>query len=402
MTPPTHAPVYLDHHATTPLDPRVFEAMRPWLEGGPAGRFGNPSSRQHAFGEAASTAVEQARAQLAALLDVSPHDVIFTSGATEANNLAIKGTLLSRRGEPTGRLVTSTAEHRATLDPARSLSRRSVPVTFLPVDPLGRISLTELDSALTDVLTSTTASDTRLVSLLAASNEVGTLAPLAEIADLCRRRGVPFHTDACAAVGHLPCAAPAYGADLLSLSAHKFYGPQGIGALIVRDGARPLVPQIEGGGHEQHLRSGTLPVALIVGMGAAAAIAQSELPSEQTRLATLRDHLWARLHTLVPDLIRNGDPVHTLAGTLNIAVPDVDGDRLLAAITDLAVSSGAACSSRDPEPSHVLRAMGLSEQLAKASLRLSLGRFTTLAEIDFAANSLAQTIRQLRGNHGRP
>jgi cysteine desulfurase len=398
MTPPPHAPVYLDHHATTPLDPRVFEAMRPWLEGGPAGRFGNPSSRQHAFGEAASTAVEQARAQLAALLDVSPLDVIFTSGATEANNLALKGTLLSRRGEPTGRLVTSTAEHRATLDPARSLSRRGVPVTFLPVDPLGRISLAELDSA----LASTPASETRLVSLLAANNEVGTLAPLAEITDLCRRRGVSFHTDACAAVGHFPCDAPAYGADLLSLSAHKFYGPQGIGALIVREGVRPLVPQIEGGGHERHLRSGSLPVALIVGMGAAAAIAQSELPSEQTQLAALRDHLWARLHTLVPDLIRNGDPVHTLPGTLNISVPDVDGDRLLAAITDLAVSSGAACSSRDPEPSHVLRAMGLSEQLAKASLRLSLGRFTTRAEIDFAANSLAQTIRQLRGHPGRP
>lgn len=423
-------PVYLDYHATTPVDPRVFEAMRPWLEGGAAGLFGNPASRQHAFGERASRAVETARGQVAALVGVEPDEVIFTSGATESINLAIKGMFLPRGpGRAQGRLVTSVVEHRATLDPAKRLMRQGVDVVWLRVDPLGHVSLSDLVQAVED--------GTRLVSLLLANNEIGTIASAREISEVCRRVGVALHWDASQAAGHVASGEPAWGGDLVSLSAHKLCGPQGIGALVVRkrEPSLRLTPLIEGGGHEQHLRSGTVPVALAVGFGVAAELARRERVMESRRLAELRDRLWRRLRaglgcgegtagqassgtssrgsgtpvnssgplvnssTSVPDdrlILRNGDPDRALPGNLNISVGGVDGDRLLAALTEIAVSSGAACSSSNPEPSHVLRAIGRSEALAKASLRFGLGRFTTEAEVDFAADAVIRTVQRLR------
>ena len=414
-------PVYLDYHATTPVDPRVFEAMRPWLEGGAAGLFGNPASRQHAFGERASRAVETAREQVAALVGVHSDEVIFTSGATESINLALKGTYLPRGpGRPNGRFVTSVVEHRATLDPAKRLARQGVDVVWLGVDPLGHVSVSDLAAALTD--------ETRLVSLLLANNEIGTIAAAGEIGEVCQRAGVPLHWDASQAGGHVPCGSPAWGGDLVSLSAHKLCGPQGIGALVVRkrEPSLRLTPLIEGGGHEQHLRSGTVPVALAVGFGAAAEVARREGEAESRRLAELRERLWRGLRAGLeassrhrtagqassgtpeggreivetdretPAILRNGDPERGLPGNLNISLGGVDGDRLHAALTEIAVSSGAACSSSNPEPSHVLRAIGRSEALAKASLRFGLGRFTTAAEVDFAVESVIRTVRRLQ------
>lgn len=410
MASAVSTPVYLDYHATTPVDPRVFEVMQPWLAGGVSGLFGNPSS-MHGFGERARQAVEQARVQVAALVGVDPQEVIFTSGATESINLAIKGMLLPRGGgRPTGRLVTSAVEHRATLDPVKRLARQGVDVVCLEVNRLGYVELLHLVNALTP--------ETRLVSLLLANNEIGTIAPAEAISDVCRSRGIPLHWDACQAPGHVPWESPAWGGDLVSLSAHKIYGPQGIGALIVRkrEPSLRLTPLIEGGGHEQHLRSGTVPVALAVGFGAAAELARLEGPAESQRLRMWRDWLWTELcghlknsrpadrqplHVMSaepPDwLCRNGDPERALPGNLNFSVAGVDGDRLLTSMVDIAVSSGAACSSTNPEPSHVLRAIGRSEALAKASLRMGLGRFTTMGQLEFAAITLTRVIRQLRG-----
>jgi cysteine desulfurase len=329
---------------------------------------------------------------------VQPGEVVWTSGATESINLALKGLFLPRgTGRPSGRLVTSVVEHRATLDPAKRLGRQGIDVVWLAVDARGQIDLADLEAALT--------SETRLVSLLLANNEIGTILPYSEISDLCRQARVPLHWDACQAAGHVACDLPGWGGDMVSLSAHKVYGPQGIGALIVRkrEPALRLTPLIEGGGHEQHLRSGTVPVALAVGFGVAAEIARSEREAETQRLATLRDQLWTAIRAGLaagPDatggVLRNGDEQRSLPGNLNISVEGVDGDRLLAAVVDVAVSSGAACSSTNPEPSHVLRAIGRSESLAKASLRFGLGRFTTASEIEFAAKSVIRVIQRLR------
>lgn len=379
---------YLDHHATTPLDPRVLEAMMPYF----TTAFGNAASINHAYGRAAAEAVETARGQVAALVGVEPRCVVFTSGATEANNLAIKGVM---RAAPAGsHIITTAAEHRAVLDPAKRLKRAGFEVTVLPVDVHGVVDVGRIAEALTP--------RTVLVSVMAANNEVGSLSPLNEIGRACRNRGVLFHTDAAQALGRVPLDLSSMPIDLLSGSAHKLYGPKGIGCLIVRRG-EPRIriePLFDGGGHEQHLRSGTLPVPLIVGFGCACDIATREREAETVRLRELRDRLWTGLTSRVGGLLLNGHPTERLAGNLNFSVEGVDGEALMTSLTEIAVSSGSACTTADPEPSHVLRAMGRSDRLTRASLRLGIGRFNTQEEVDFAGSHVAAQIERLRGmNH---
>jgi cysteine desulfurase len=368
--------LYFDHHATTPVDLRVREAMWPWF----GEKFGNAASISHAFGHEAAAAVEDSRRTLTECLNCEPEELIFTSGATESNNLALKG-LLS--GSPSHLIVTA-AEHRAVLDPARRLQRMGCQVTVLPVDRCGTVDPARVAAALTP--------QTRLVSVMLANNEVGTLNPVAEIADICGRREVAVHCDAAQAFGRIPLDLSRLPVDLLSLTAHKLYGPKGIGALFVRRGdSRPsLTPLIDGGGHERGLRSGTLPVPLVVGFAAAALLAHADLPEESRRLRTLRDDLQQRLLAGIPGLVVNGpaEPARRLPQNLSVTLPRVDGDALLARLsqTGLAVSSGAACSSANPGPSHVLRAMGLNDAQARATIRFGLGRDNSPADVAAAAD----------------
>lgn len=376
-------PVYLDYQATTPLDPRVLEAMLPWL----TGDFGNAASRQHAFGWAAESAVAAAREEIAAALGAEPREIVFTSGATESNNLAILGAARAARTKG-NHVVTSAVEHRAVLDPCRQLETEGFEVTVLAPDATGRVAAEAVAEALTE--------RTILVSLMAANNEVGTLNPVAEIGALCAGRGVPFHTDAAQAFGKVPFEVGA-GIALASLSAHKLYGPKGVGALYVR--ARPRValsPIVHGGGHERGLRSGTLNVPGIVGFGAAARLARRDREAEASRLAALRDRLDGAIRGALDGVTRNGHPVDRLPGNLSLSFSGVDGDRLISSLRDLAVSSGSACTTALAEPSHVLRALGVPEALAKATIRFGLGRFTTEAEVDFAAETVVATVRRLR------
>lgn len=376
---------YFDHHATTPVDPRVLEAMMPFF----TTAFGNAASVNHAYGRAAAEAVETARRQVAALAGVEPRCVVFTSGATEANNLAIKGVM--RAAPPGSHVITTAAEHRAVLDPIRRLKRSGCDVTVLPVNEHGVVDAGRVADAMM--------AKTVLVSVMAANNEVGSLSPIAEIGALCRERGALFHTDAAQALGRVPIDLSSLPIDLLSGSAHKMYGPKGIGCLIVRRG-EPRIriePLFDGGGHEQHLRSGTLPVPLIVGFGLACEIAARERNAETVRLNALRDRLWTSLSARLDGLILNGHPTERLAGNLNFSVEGVDGEALMTALTEIAVSSGSACTTADPEPSHVLRAIGRSDRLTRASLRFGLGRFNTAAEIDFAIQYVGDTIERLRG-----
>jgi cysteine desulfurase len=378
-------PIYLDHHSTTPVDARVSEVMLPWL----TERFGNAASIGHVYGDEAHEAVEAAREQVAALVNCTAREVIFTSGATEADNLALKGLMWS---SPAGsRLVINAGEHNAVLDPADRLSCQGYDVTTIGIDETGQVNVDELSDAIRD--------DTRLVSAMFANNEVGTINPVAEIGRLCRERGVRFHCDAVQAAGLLPVDLQQLPIDLLSLSAHKIYGPQGVGALIVRRnrGRIPLTPLIDGGGHEHHLRSGTLPVALIAGFGEACRFAREEKADDALRLSLLRDRLWAGLQASLDGLHRNGHPDDCLPNNLNLSVEGVDGEALLMNLTAIAVSSGAACSSADPEPSHVLRAMGVSEELTRASLRFGLGRGTTQDDIDVAIAHVTEVVKRLRG-----
>jgi cysteine desulfurase len=377
-------PVYLDCHATTPVDPRVLDAMLPWYRE----KFGNAASVNHAFGWQAAEVVERARDEIAALLGAPSRSLVFTSGATEANNLALKGVLA--RAPRESHLVVSAAEHRAILDPARRLERDGYALTILPVDRFGRVDPQQVADALTP--------RTVLVSVMLANNEVGTISPIREIGDLCRQRGALLHCDAAQGIGRIPVNLDDLPIDLLSLSGHKLYAPQGIGVLYVRRGNPPirLAPLLEGGGHEQRLRSGTLPVALIVGLGAACRLAGELLPEESARIAALRDRLWAGLSQRLGGLTVNGHPHERLPGNLHISVAGVDGEALMRNLKEIAVSSGSACTSADPEPSHVLRAMGISESLSKASLRFGLGRFITAGEIDFATDYLAEVVGKLR------
>lgn len=389
----TSSPIYLDNHATTRCDPRVVEAMLPYF----SEQYGNASSVGHRFGWEAKDAVDAAREQVASLVGATAREVIFTSGATEANNLALKGLiapLLRRADQPRPHLIVNAAEHRAVLDPAKRLERCGAEVTVLPVDEFGQVSPQSVAEAVTP--------QTALVSVMLANNEIGTLNPVAEIAAaVCDANPrTLIHCDAVQAAGKLPVAWTELGADLLSLSAHKLYGPKGVGALLVRRGGRrvALEPLLDGGGHEQHLRSGTLAVPLIVGFGEACRIAQDEFPTEAERLATLRDNLWARLSENLDGLTRNGHPTECLPGNLNVSFEGVDGEALLNVMTEIAVSSGSACTSADPEPSHVLRAIGRSDQLTRSSLRFGLGRFNTQEELEAAAEFAIARVKRLRAS----
>lgn len=384
-------PVYLDHHATTPVDPRVLDAMLPWF----SRDFGNAASRTHVFGWRAEAAVEAAREGLARACGAgSDREIVFTSGATESNNLALFGAVRARAGGG-AHVVTVATEHPSVLDPCRALAARGVRVTVLPVDRAGLVDPDAVRAALDD--------DTILVSVMAANNEIGVLQPLAEIGAACRERGVLFHTDAAQALGKVPLCFARLPLDLASFCAHKVYGPKGVGALYVRAG-RPRVrlePILYGGGHERGLRAGTLPVPLIVGFARAVELAVAEREDEARRLAGLRDRLWQRLQEGLDGVSYNGDRERRLAGNLNVSFAGVDGDALLAGLDDLAVSSGSACSSARPEPSHVLKALGLPDDLVRASLRFGLGRSNTVEEMDWAAGRVVEEVRALRSRASR-
>ena len=376
-------PIYLDHSATTPVDARVLQAMLPWL----TERFGNPASRSHAWGWDAEEAVERARAQVAGLIHADPREIVWTSGATESDNLAIKGAAHFHAGR--GRhIVTVRTEHKAGLAPCLELQRQGFEITWLEVDARGLVSPEALAAALRP--------DTILVSVMLVNNEIGIIQDIAALAAPCRERGILFHTDAAQATGKLPIDVQALGVDLMSLSAHKTYGPKGVGALYVRRKPRVrLEAQIHGGGHERGLRSGTLPTHQIVGMGEAFALAGELMDAEVPRIRALRDRLWDGLRDL-PDVYVNGDLERGVAHTLNISVAHVEGEALLMSVPELAVSSGSACTSASLEPSHVLRALGRSDTLAHSSLRLTLGRATTQDEVDRAVRLLRTQIGRLR------
>ncbi len=378
-----------DHHATTPLDPRVLEKMWPYL----SGQFGNPSSLSHRRGLAAAAIEQSARERLAGLWGVEANEVVWTSGATESNNLALKGLLSGGAARP-GLVVVAT-EHRSVLDPAKRLARAGHPVTVLPVDRCGQIDLDQLEGAIT--------AQTELVSVMWANNEVGAVAPMPEIAEICHRKGVWLHSDATQAVGKIPVSIRSTGVDLLSFSSHKVYGPPGIGALVVRRdrGRIPLVPQIDGGGQQSGVRSGTLPLPLIVGFAEALELCEQEREATAARLTELRDRLWSELALRIPGIVRHGvsespvdghpSPPRVLPHNLSVGIPGIDGDALLVRLqqSDLCVSSGAACSSTNREPSHVLTALGVPDRLARSSIRFGLGRWTTAEEVHRAVDILA-------------
>ena len=378
-----------DHHATTPVDPRVLEAMLPYF----SGKYGNPASMSHRRGLAAAAVEQSARETVADLLGVDPREVIWTSGATEANNLAIKG-VVAGSVDFRGLIVVAT-EHRSILDPARKLARVGVPVTVLPVDGRGQLAMDVLEKAITR--------ETVLVSVMWANNEIGTIAPMAEIAAICREKDVLLHSDATQAVGKVAVDLRETDIDLMSLSAHKFYGPPGIGALVVRRdrGLHPLVSQIEGGGQQSGRRSGTLPLALIVGFARALELCEQEREATAGRLVLLRDQLWKELAARIPEIVRHGARETTLGSVLphnlSVGIPGVDGDALLVRLqnSDLCVSSGAACSSTNREPSHVLAALGVPERLARASVRFGLGKSTTADEVKLAAEILSTIAGEL-------
>lgn len=378
--------VYLDHHATTPVDPRVLARMLPFF----SGDFGNPSSRGHRFGWAADEAVQAARAEVAALLGAAPDEILFTSGATESNNLALKGAWESLPS-PDRQVVTVATEHRSVLDPCRALVRRGARLTVLPVRPDGLLDL----GRLRDVL----AAGPALLSVMHANNETGVVQPVAEIARMARAQGAWFHCDAVQSAGWLPVPADGDGPDLLSLSAHKLHGPKGVGALCVRrrPGGPGLAPQIEGGGQERGLRSGTLNVPGIVGLGEACRILRAERDRDAARVAVLRDRLLDRLREGLGVVPVNGTMQARLPNNLSVSFAGVDGEELVAGLGDVAVSRGSACSSARREPSHVLKALGLDDDRAQATLRFGLGRGTTAAEIDWVAGRVVEVVGRLRG-----
>ncbi len=377
------APIYLDNHATTPVDPRVFEHMAPFF----TQTFGNSASRTHSFGWDAERAVDRAREQVAHGIGASPKEIVFTSGATEANNLAIKG--VCELSGDRRHVVTVVTEHKAVLDPCRVLEQRGFDITRLPVDGEGRVSPEQVAEALRD--------DTALVSIMHANNEIGVVQPIRAIGALCRARGVLFHTDAAQSAGKLPLDVEADHLDLVSLSAHKFYGPKGIGALYVRRRPRvQLAAQIDGGGHERGMRSGTLPVPLIVGMGAALELAISEREEESERVAALRDRLQAAIESQIEHVRVNGSRTHRLPGNLNMSFAYVEGEALLMGMANVAVSSGSACTSASLEPSYVLSALGIPDGLAHSAIRFGLGRFTTPDEIDRTVERVVETVSRLR------
>ncbi|MCU1255972.1 MAG: Cysteine desulfurase [Candidatus Angelobacter sp.] len=379
-----NSPVYLDNHATTPLDPRVLEAMLPFF----TSRFGNAASNSHSFGWEAAAAVEKARRQIALCIGASPQEIVFTSGATESDNLALKGVAeaCSDKGD---HIITAVTEHKAVLDSCKHLEKIGCRVIYLPVRTDGLIDLDQLKDTFTD--------RTILVSIMAANNETGVLQPIEEIGKLCRERGVLFHSDAVQALGKIPLNVNRAQLDLASLTAHKLYGPKGCGALYVRhDATARLVPMIDGGGHESGLRSGTLNVPGIVGFGKTCEIAQQEMPEESCRLAGLRNRLRDRLMAELDHVAINGSMDHRLPGNLNMSFLEVEGETLLTGLNDVALSSGSACSSGKTHASYVLKALGLSDEAAGSAIRFGIGRFNTEAEIDYVAGRVIEMVKNLR------
>jgi cysteine desulfurase len=378
-------PIYMDNHATTPVDPRVLELMLPYF----TERFGNAASRNHSYGWQAEEAVEVARKQVAESIGATAKEIIFTSGATESDNLAIKGAAHMYR-EKGHHIITVVTEHKAVIDTCKHLEKDGFDVTYLPVQRDGLVDLDQLRGAITD--------RTILISIMAANNEVGVLQPIAEIGRMARERGVLFHTDAVQAAGKVPFDVNASSVDLASLSAHKMYGPKGVGALYVRR-RNPrvlLTPIIDGGGHERGMRSGTLNVPGIVGFGKAASLGREALPAESVRLTGLRNRLYDGLRRHLDDIYVNGSLEHRLPGNLNVSFAYVEGESLLMGIDDIAVSSGSACTSATLEPSYVLKALGTGDELAHSSIRFGLGRFNTEEEVDFVVEKLSAVVKRLR------
>jgi cysteine desulfurase len=378
-------PIYMDNHATTPLDPRVLEAMMPYL----TDKFGNAASRNHQFGWDAEAAVEDARKQIALLIGADPREIVFTSGATESDNLALKGVAGMYR-EKGDHIITCVTEHKAILDSCKHLEKEGCRVTFLPVNDKGFVSLEDIRRAITE--------KTILISIMTANNEVGVVQDIKEIGKIARERGVLFHTDAVQAVGKIPFNVNEMNVDMASLSAHKMYGPKGVGALYVRR-RNPrvlLTPIIDGGGHERGMRSGTLNVPGIAGFGKAAQIAREELDKEIAEMFRMRERLRATLERELDEVYINGDLEKRLPGNLNMSFAYVEGESLLMGIHDIAVSSGSACTSASLEPSYVLKALGVGEDLAHTSIRFGIGRFNTDEEVDYVANRVIETVRRLR------
>ncbi|HEV2187640.1 MAG TPA: aminotransferase class V-fold PLP-dependent enzyme [Stellaceae bacterium] len=386
-------PVYLDNQASTPVDSRVLEAMLPYF----TIDYGNPHSESHVYGHRAMAAIDAARGEIAGLIHADPREIVFTSGATEANNLAIKGAAHFAREHPTAstpkdHIVALKTEHKCVLESCVALEREGFRVTYLDVPESGLVDLEKLKAALT--------AQTLLVSIMAAHNEIGVIQPLAEIGAICRERSVLFHTDAAQALGKIPLDVEAMQIDLMSMSGHKLYGPKGVGALYVRRRPRVrLSPLIDGGGQERGLRSGTLPTPLCVGFGKACAIAAAEMGGEAARLKGLRERLQKSLAQRIHGLAVNGDLGHRLPGSLNVSIEGTTAADLIEACPSIAISTGSACTSASVEPSYVLRALGLSDDRANASIRLGLGRFTTASDVDYAVDALAAAVARLRAGH---
>jgi cysteine desulfurase len=380
-----HLPIYMDNHATSPMDPRVLEAMMPFF----TSKFGNAASRNHSFGWEAEQAVDAAREQIAKLIGATSKEIIFTSGATESNNLAIKGIAEMYR-ERGNHIITQVTEHKAVLDTCKRLEKYGYRVTYLPVKADGLIDLEDLKRAMDD--------KTILVTIMSANNEIGVIQPLAEIGKLCHERGIIFHTDGVQAIGKIPIDVQAMNIDVLSLTAHKLYGPKGAGALFVRrrNPRVQIAAQMDGGGHERGMRSGTLNVPGIVGLGKACEIAGQEMAAETERLTRLRDKLKGKLERALDYVHVNGSMEHRLPGNLNMSFVYVEGESLLMGINDIAVSSGSACTSATLEPSYVLKALGLGDDVAHSSIRFGLGRFNQEAEVDYVGDKVIDVVQKLR------
>ena len=378
-------PIYMDNHATTPVDPRVLEEMLPYF----TNKFGNAASRNHSFGWAGEEAIETARERIAKLIGATPKEIIFTSGATESDNLAIKGVAEMYR-EKGNHIITAVTEHKAVLDTCKRLEKYGYRVTYLPVQKDGLVDLEELKRAMDD--------KTILVTIMAANNEIGVVQPIAEIGKLCHEKGVIFHTDATQYVGKVPMDVIKQNLDLVSISGHKMYGPKGVGALYVRrkNPRVQLAAIMDGGGHERGMRSGTLNVPGIAGLGKACEICYQEMPQESCRMAGLRNRLRDKIMSRLDEVYINGSWEHRLPGNLNISFAYVEGESLLMGINDIAVSSGSACTSATLEPSYVLKALGTGDDLAHSSIRFGLGRFNTEAEVDYVANRVVETVQRLR------
>ncbi|MCZ6580300.1 MAG: IscS subfamily cysteine desulfurase [Nitrospirales bacterium] len=378
-------PIYMDYHSTTPCDPRVVDAMLPFF----TEKFGNSASRNHSFGWESEEAVELARKQIARLIHADSKELVFTSGATESDNLALKGVVEMYR-QKGDHIITSATEHRAVIDPAKALEKKGIKVTYLSVEKTGRVNPDDVRNAITD--------KTILISLMLANNEIGTIHPIKEIGKIAKEKGILFHCDATQGVGKIPVDVQELGVDLMSFSAHKIYGPKGIGALYVRRKAPRvrLVPMLDGGGHERGMRSGTIPVPLVVGFGKACELCEQEMATESIRIAAMRDRLEEGINASLEESYLNGHPTERLPGNLNISFAYVEGEALLMGVKEIALSSGSACTSATLEPSYVLRALGVGSDLAHSSIRFGLGRFTTNEEVEYTIERMIKAVNHLR------